>query len=887
MNWLSELGRRLLIVFGHKRFDADLDEEMRLHRELREQEQIERGLSPREAHYAAQRRFGNDLLLREESRDMWGWSWLENFLQDVRYGVRMLAKNPGFTAVAILTIALGIGANTAIFSVVNAIFLRRLPFPQADRIYVVDRVGNQIGGFSISFPIFLAWQKEEKFIDHLALLAWRRDATLSGEGESEQISSAGASTELFSLLGAHPVLGRDFRPEESRSGGANVVILSEGLWRRRFGQDKKALGRTITLNDEPYTIIGVLPRGFEVPIPGMRNAELWLPVQIPLTSNDPSNGEILCVGLLKSGVTPPQVEAALTPPLGELRREFPSMFSPGERAHLVPLSRFLADWAGPAPLLLFGAVALVLLIACANIANLTLTRLTSRQREMSIRTAIGAGRARIVRQLLTESVLLALLGGLCGVLLCYASFNFILALIPAELPHVGALQIDGQVLLFALLLSLVTGVLFGLVPALGASSVDLNASLKEATLQAGTGRRRRMRSALAASEVSISLVLLIGAALALESLAGLVRVRPGFDPRNLLTFKVALPQKRYRTPAKRSVFFEEATTRISALPGVERVALANVLPLENGPDTLFSIEGRSDAAQPGTPLGAEFRVISPAYFDALRILLARGRALSASDRATAEPVAVINHAMATTYWPGQDPIGQYIWIGKPMGPANTEPTPRRIVGVVSDIHEMSLAQPPVETVYMSYAQRPQESEAYFVVRTSQSPLASVAEVRRAIQGIDPDVPLAETTTMEQVLSASLTDWRFHAILLGAFGALGLFIAAIGIYGVISYSVAQRTHEMGVRLALGAEPGDMLRLVVGQGARLALAGVMIGTAGALALTRSLSSMLYGVKPTDPLTFVLVSLLLMAVALFASYIPARRATKVHPMVALRYE
>ncbi len=799
----------------------------------------------------------------------------------------MLAKSPGFTAIAVLTLALGIGANTAIFSVINAVLLRPLPFPFANRIYAVKRTGNQIGGVSISFPIFLVWQKEDRLFDHLALLAWRNDRTLSGGGQPEQIPSAGASTELFATLGVRPALGRDFRPEEGRTGGANVVILSDGLWRSRFGQDKNVLGRTITLNDEPFTIIGVLPRGFEVPVPGMRNAELWLPVRIPPTSHNPSNGELFCVGLLKSSVTPAQAEAALTPPLAELRREFPSMFTPGERAHLVPLRRFLADRAGPAPLLLFGAVALVLLIACVNVANLTLARSTSREREISIRTAIGAGRARIVRQLLTESVVLALLGGLCGVFACYASFNSILALVPAELPHVGALQVDGIVLLFALLLSLATGIVLGLAPALGASRLDLNVSLKEANLHAGSRGGGRLRSVLAVSEVSIALVLLIGAALALESLAGLLHVRPGFDPRNLLTFKVALPEKRYPTPAKQSAFFEQAAARVSALPGVERVALASVLPLENGPDILFDIEARSEARQPGEPLDADFRVISPAYFEALRIPLVRGRAFSASDSASAEPVAIINQVMASTYWPSQDPIGEYIWIGKPMGPANAEPGPRRIVGIVSDIHETTLAEPPTPTMYMPYAQRPKDNEACFVIRTLQTPLASVPEVRRAVQEVDPDLPLAEIKTMAQVLSTSLTDWRFHAILLGAFGSVALFIAAIGIYGVVSYSVAQRTHEIGVRVALGAERNDVLKLVVGQGAKLTMVGVAIGTAGALALTRSLASILYGVKPTDPLTFVLVPLLLIAVALLASYIPARRATKVDPMVALRYE
>jgi putative ABC transport system permease protein len=880
--------------------EAEIVEEVAQHLEDRYQELLAGGATESEARRLALEELRDKAWMERELRSIEDEAKSEPILlgaprkrnivldlwQDVRYGLRQLRHSPGFTAVAVITLALGIGANTAIFSVINAVFLRPLPFPHANRIHVVARVGNQFGGFSLSLPIFLAWQKQQGLFDHLALVAWRSDRTLSSEGEPEQIPSAGASAELFSLVGVHPALGRDFRPEEGRPGGANVVILSDRLWRSRFGEDKNILGRTITLNQDSYTIIGVLPPGFEVPIFGIRNAELWLPVHIPLASNNPSNGDILCVGLLKSGVTPAQAGAALTPPLAELRRQFPNMFTPGERAYLVPLRDFLAAWTGPAPLLLFAAVALVLLIACANVANLTLARSTTRQREMAIRTAIGAGRGRIVRQLLTESVMLALLGGTFGVLACYAGFNFILSLVPADLPRVGAPQMDRTVLLFALLLSLITGIVFGLAPALGASRVDLNASLKEASLQLGLGGRGRLRSILAPSEVSITLVLLIGAALALESFAGLMRVRPGFDPRNLLTFGVTLPAKKYAAPGKRTSFFREAISRISALPGIERAALVSFLPLEGGPDTLFSIEGAA-SPQPSETLVAEFRAIDPGYFQTMRIPVLRGRTFSESDLDGTEPVVVINQTMAKRFWPRQDPIGQRIWVGKPMGPANAEPAPREIVGIVSDIHEMTLAEPPVPTMYMPYAQRPQEDEAFFVLRTLQTPLASLPNVRRAMRGVDAGLPLAEIRTMEQVLSTSLADWRFHAILLGAFGSLALLISTIGIYGVISYSVAQRTHEMGVRMALGATRGDVLKLVVGQGLRLALAGIAIGLVGALALTRFLASLLFEVKPTDPLTFVSVCLILTGVAVLASYLPARRATKVDPMVALRYE
>jgi putative ABC transport system permease protein len=799
----------------------------------------------------------------------------------------MLRKNPGFTAVAVLTLALGIGANTAIFSIVNAVFLRPLPFRQADRIYVIDRVGNRVGGPSISFPIYLAWQKEKTgLFDHLALLAWWHDSTLAGVSQPERIPTAGASTEFFSLVGVQPALGRDFLPEEGRPGGPNVVILSDSLWRSRFGADRNILGQTITVDGQPHTIVGVLPRGLEIPIPGMRIVELWLPIQVPFTSNNPANGTLLCLGLLKANVNPAQAAEALTRPLSDLRREFPKMFSPNERAHLEVLRGFLADSAGPAPLLLFGAVGLVLLLACANVANLTLARSTNRQREIAIRAAIGATRARVVGQLVTESVLLALLGGALGVMVCYSSFDLILALVPVDLPHVGAFQMDWSVLLFALTLSVLTGVVFGLTPALAASRVNLSGSLNESNPRLGLAGRGRLCSVLAASEVSISLVLLIGALLALESFALLMRVPPGFDANRLLTFDVSLPEGKHDKAENRLAFLEEAIGRIRVLPGVEQVALVNVLPLETGLDLLFTIEGGLGSVQPGTTLDANYRVVSPEFFQALRIPLLRGRAFSRSDDANGEPVVVINQAMARMFWRNEEPIAQRIWIGKPMGPEWTERSPREIVGIVGDIREASLATPPEPTMYIPYAQRP-ATQVHFVIRTRQTPMATVPQIRNLMRDVDPDVPLAQMKTMEDVLSHSVTDWRFRTILLGFFGTLALFIAAIGIYGVISYSVAQRTHEIGIRIALGARRADVLGLVLGQGLKLTLVGVGIGLAVALALMHLLSSLLYGVEPSDPLTFVAASVVLSALALLASYIPARRATKVDPMVALRYE
>ncbi|MGH9781324.1 MAG: ABC transporter permease, partial [Candidatus Acidiferrales bacterium] len=462
MNWLGELGRRVAMLLRRRKFDREMDEEMRVHLELREREQREAGLPAKQAYTAARKNFGNALALREASRESWGWVWLEHLAQDLRYAFRMLRKNPGFTAIAVLTLALGIGANTAIFSIVDAIFLRPLPYPNAQQIYLVARTGNAYGGESISPAIFAAWrQQQENLFEHFAQVQWQGDATLMVSGEPESVPSMGISTDFLAMTGVHSILGRDFRPEEGVVGGPNVVMLSNSLWRSRFESDPNVVGRSLTLNSKPYTVVGVLPAGFTDPTFSPPEAQLWFPVQVPATSNDPGNGGRLCFGTLKRGVSIAQAEAALTPALSDLRRQFPKIFMPHERAHLIPLREMLNQWAGPAVLLLFGAVGLVLLIACVNVANLTLARSATRQREMAIRAVNGASRSRLIRQLLTESILLAAFGGALGVLACYASFSFLMTLVPASVPHVGPFGIDERVLAFAFALSIATGILFG------------------------------------------------------------------------------------------------------------------------------------------------------------------------------------------------------------------------------------------------------------------------------------------------------------------------------------------------------------------------------------------------------------------------------------------
>jgi putative ABC transport system permease protein len=874
--------------FQRRRENEEVSREIDAYLEIETDQNRALGMPPEEARLAAIRKLGNTRRIREEVYSMNTIGFLEIALQDLKYGLRMLRKSPGFTAIAVLTLALGIGANTAIFSIINSIFLRPLPLANADRLYVVDRVGNRIGGHSISMAILLAWQPNTRIFEHFGVLRWQSPMSLSGaSGEPLRVRSVGVSTNFLAMLGIQPQIGRAFRPDEGRVGGPHVVILTDGLWQSRFAGDPAVLGRGVKLEGEAYTIIGVLPRGLEVPIPGVRPAEIWVPVQIPLTTNDPSNGGLVALGLLKPGANPQQAADSLTPALVELRTRFPNMFMPNEKAHLVPLRQFLADWAGSAPWLLFAAVGLVLLIACVNVANLTIARSTVRRREIAIRVAIGANRRRILQQLLTESLLLAFLGGFCGVLACYACLRLIIGLVPADIPHVGGYSIDGSVLLFSMLLTLATGIAFGLAPAFGAARVDPNPSLQEAGPRAGSRRRDSLRRALAVSEVAISSVLLIGAALSIESFASLVHIRPGFDTTNLTSVEFSLSAKDYPTPEKRSGFIDEALLRFGALPGAETVAMTNSLPFAGGPDTLFSIEGRPELEHGTSAPGAYYRVISPGYFRTLRISLERGRAFSNADNANSELVLIINQTMAHMYWPKGDAIGQHVWVGRPMGPQYTERSAREIVGVVADIRDESLAEPPDATMYLPSAQSNGTDGGFFILRARQPGSLSAGVIRETLLKLDPEHPAGLIHTMDETIDASLTDWRFGATLLSMFGALALFIATIGVYGVISYWVAQRAREIGIRVALGANRNSVLRLVLGQGIRLALLGIAAGIVGAAALTRFMTDMLYGVKPTDPPTFLGASLLLLIVALAACYVPARRAMRVDPMVALRYE
>jgi putative ABC transport system permease protein len=809
---------------------------------------------------------------------------MREIFREIRHAARALRKQPGFTAIAIMTLALGIGANTAIFSIVNAAFLRPLPYPNANRIYRVRRINNRIGGGAISPAIYVQWRERTDLFDSIGVIRDAGPATLSSGGDPVSVETVLLSPGALATFGTQPEMGRLLSADDENPATARVALISDSLWKNRFGSDHQILGKSITLNASAYAVVGVMPPGFELPITWAQNGQIWIPAKLAAGSeNNPSNG-ITCVGKLREGVVPANAEAALTQPLQVLAQQFPNMIFPVERAKLVPMRESMRAGAGTAPLLLLGAVAFVLLIACANVANLLLARATGRQREIAIRATLGATRGQIVRQLLTESVLLGFLGGMAGVAVCYASFDLVIGLVPSDLPHVGAIRIDSIVFLFSLGLGVLTGVVFGLAPAMTMSKADLQIALKEGSSRAGASRERlRLRSLLVIGEVALALVLLVGAALLMESFGRLMKVDLGFDSHNLTTVRVSLPRS-YETTAKQVEFYNNFVRQISGHPGVQNVAYISGLPLSEG-DVLFSVEGRRDAEN--AKGDARARKVSAGYFEAMRIPLVRGRALSDSDGEKAEPVVVVNKSLAEQLWPNGDAIGSFVWIGKPMGPGSQEPAPRRIVGIVGDIHGESVAEGASFDMYEPAAQAGSAASMELVVRSAMGAGAIEPVMQGLLRTALPQQPVSAIRTMDEVVAQSLNNDRFRTILLGLFGGLGLLIVTVGVYGVVSYFVVQRTHEFGVRMAMGATQANVLGMVLKQGLVMAAIGVVLGVAASMALTRLLASMLFEVKPDDALTLIGASAVMIIVTMAACWIPARRATRVDPLVALRYE
>jgi predicted permease len=793
----------------------------------------------------------------------------------------MLRRHPGFTLVAALTLALGIGANTAIFSVVNAVLLKPLPFRQSEQLVKVwpEKIRT-----SVSKAEFVEIRNNsQSFADLAAYSGW--SFTLTGRDEPAKLSGARTTATFFSLLGVRAALGRTFLPEEDRADRSHVALLSYGTWESRFGADPNIVGQSVTIDGESHTIVGVLPADFRFPDKEFPKFELELIVPAPIDPTDDEDftaGYLNVLGRLKQGVTPGQAQAELINIARNARVKFPHMPDDyGQQANVLTLQKELVGETNQMLLILLGAVGIVLLIACANVANLQLARTTARNREIAIRTALGAARGRVVRQLLTESVLLSLLGGAAGVVLAMWGIAVLVSLLPAEVPRLNNIGIDLRVLSFSLGLSVVTGMLFGLAPALSSSKIDLQLALKESGSPAMTGMGGRLRSLLIVAEVSLALMLVIGAGLLVKSFWRLQQVDPGFKAENVLSLQLAPPSTAYAEGDRKRVFYREIMDRVRALPGVKAAGAIHLLPM-GGSNWNPNLRVEDHPLPEGTALpSVDWRLITPGYFQAMGIRLIRGRYFTEDDNEKALAVAIVNETLARRYWPGEDPIGKRIrggFEGKEWVP---------IVGVVSDVKEQGLDLPTHLEMYRPFAQSPLTSSLTLMVRTDTEPSALAAAIRNEVWAIDRNVPIADVQPLAQVVSESVNARRQTMLMLASFAGVALLLGAVGIYGVVTYSVNQRTHEIGVRMALGATSRDVLRLIVGQGMRVILTGVALGLVGAYLASRALEQLLFGVSATDPLTFAGVTLLLVVVAFLACLIPARRATRVDPMEALRYE
>jgi putative ABC transport system permease protein len=804
------------------------------------------------------------------------------FLQDLRYGMRQLMKHPSFTFITIITLALGIGANTAIFSVVNAVMLKPLPYRDAEELVVLWEKMKQTDTLDLAPDDFVEYRERLQSFEQFAASS-RQGFTLTGDDEPQRIDGASITANMFQMLGVAPQLGRDFDLREDKPGADRVAILSYGLWQRRFGGDQKILNQIVTVDGEPRTVIGIMPPDFQFPPALSRGntpeakSEMWVPMVLENETQRNSH-YLLTIGRLKKGTPIEQAKAEINT-IAEQRDEKTRASHQSIGANALLLHEQVVRKIRPALMILLGAVGFVLLIACANVASLLLIRATARQKEIAIRSALGAGRARLIRQLLLESLLLALPGGMLGLLLADWSNSILIKLGANNIPRTDEIGIDTRVLLFTITLSLLTGIIFGLIPALKASSLNLVETLKEGGRSA-TSSTGRIRSILMVAEVALALVLLVGAGLLIKSFWQLQHVDPGFNANNLLVMETTLPTTRYPEEPQQRAFYQKALEQISSLPGVESVAIVNNPPLSGrrGVD-VFTIAGQPPPTNSSdTPL-ADYRAISTDYFQVMGIKVVDGRAFTSADDANAPAVVIVNQATVRRYFQGENPVGKQVRL-RGNNPLAT------IVGVVTDIRQSGLDEQAATHIYYPYWQHPQTRMGW-VVRTTTEPMSLLASIRNQIYGVDREQPVNKVQTMEKILADSVAQRRLNMLLLGVFATTALLLSLVGIYGLIAHSVSQRLREIGIRLALGAQKGDVLRLMLKQGMRLAMVGITIGLGAALLLTRFLSTLLLDVNEKDPMIFIAVALLVAVVALLACYIPARRATKVDPLVALRYE
>jgi putative ABC transport system permease protein len=872
--------RRITNLFRRSRLDEEIEAELRSHIEMRTADNVAAGMSPEEARRQAALRFGSRAAMKERVIAADAQMFLDSLWQDLCYGLRQLRRNPGFTAVAVLTLALGTGANTAVFSLLDAVLLRPLPYSQPDRLFQLFPTQAGHSMVATSYPDFEDWKKQSHSFDAMAAYE-QDDLNLTGTSNPERLRALLSTPGLFALLGTHLAFGREFGPDD----GQHVALLSHSLWQRRFASDRRIIGKSIYLNESAYTVLGVLPPRFYFP-PVEYEGELTAEIFVPAIPNrDRGWNYLRVVGRLAPGVIEQRAQAEMNGVAARLAETYPNP-GHGPRIVISPLPEVAASGMRQTAWLLLGAVAFVLLIACVNVANLLLARGATRGHEIAVRNMVGATRFRVMQQLLSENLLLAAFGGLLGVLLATWTLPILASAVPENTMfftrvHDVGVHLNSAVLGFSGLVVVLSGLLFGVLPAWRATRPT---QTPRATLRTG-----RMRGVLISLEVALSIVLLAGAGLMLRSLIRLKDVELGFQPQRLITMDLSLSGKRYAVPQKQATFFDQVLQRLGLLPSVLSAAAVTDLPLTRN-DTWNDFEIPGTRPTKGT---AGYHAVSPDYFRTMEIPLLRGRLLMDSDSADSSLVGVISRYMAQQYWPHQNPIGASIVVYRfsststPKGTSvQFKPEQLEVVGVVGDVRQLGLDTPPASELYMPYRQWP-SNEMSLVVRTKAEPSSLIPVIEKQVWSVDPDQPLTEIRTMDQWIAAEAAARRFVLQLIGAFALIALVLAAVGIYGVLSYWMRHRTHEIGIRMALGAQKQDVLRMVVGQGLKLVLTGVVVGIFAALALTKSMSSLLFGISATDPLTFTVVAIVLISIALFACYIPARRAMKVDPIVALRYE
>lgn len=875
--------------------DKELAEEIESHLAHEEDANAERGLSAEEARRRARVRFGNARATRERVWLDGSFPWVEKLWRDVRFALRSLKKTPAFTCIAILVIAVGIGVNTAVFSVINTVLLKPLTYPDPQSLVQLMNT-SQEGSFpGANIPKFNIWLQQTKIFQQVAAYDFGgAGMNLTGGDQPQQVQGIHVSAEYFALFGAPVAAGRTFTSAEDSPHGGNVVVLSYGLWKSRFGGNPNIVSSNFQLDGQPYMVVGVIGRGFVTDTP----ADLWVPFQFDLASQDMAN-YFTVAGRLKPGVTIAQANAQIRLAADQYRRMYgANALPPGNGFGVASLQESMIGDTRFSLFVLLGAVGFVLLIACANVANLLLARASARKRELATRAALGAGRGQIVRQLLTESLTLSLSGGVLGLALGYVGVRLLLRINPGDIPRLGencaAVTLDLNILLFTLGISILTGILFGLAPAISTSRPNLAAVLNENSSRSGLGfRSGKLRSVLVICEMALTLVLLIGAALLIRTFFKLQAVDPGFTTKNVLTMSMSVGGDRFQKTAPVAQVIRDGRERVMAVPGVVDVGVANCLPMLGGFGMTFDIVGRPHANSPFTG-GAVFHSTSWSYFETFKIPLLRGRAFTRQDDGSAPGVAIINEAMAKQYWPKGDPLTDRIQIGVGAGPAFAEP-PRQIIGIVGDTHDNGPNRDPDPIMYIPLAQMPDLETAlnsrvaplYWIVRTRVNPYTLRAPIAAALREASGGLPVAHIRSMQEIEARNIASQRFNMLLLIIFGSAGLLMAVIGVYGVMSYSVQQRTQELGVRMALGAQTSNLRNMVIGQGMMLSCLGVVLGIGGAFAATRFLASFLFGVKTWDPVAFMVAPLILCAVALIAVWIPARRATRVDPMTALRIE